>query len=246
MGLLDDIADALKRDQNLEFSDLRGLINAFRRVDPAKIQMYTVPVVSDRRRWRVGAGARSSRVRTAVLEPADVRDSGRRVAGSPRHPPRCTWRSERNRRRRSSAMRSCMRSRPTATTSSGPRPRPTAATTRRHKCCGGGARTPRVSRLRPHSERSTARSQAEPLPAGVDVLVIVGRDWDELPAAVKLPPVADPPEQDVAPGRPRPRPSTIATTTTTTPGPVVRGDGGRAGGPGHRRFAGRVPLIASP
>ncbi|HEX5095716.1 MAG TPA: LCP family protein [Acidimicrobiia bacterium] len=43
-ALLDDMSDALKRDPNLTVKDLKALINAFRDVNPADIEMVTLPV----------------------------------------------------------------------------------------------------------------------------------------------------------------------------------------------------------
>jgi LCP family protein required for cell wall assembly len=44
-ALIDSFSSALKRDPNLKMSDLKALINAFRDVNPADIDMTTVPVV---------------------------------------------------------------------------------------------------------------------------------------------------------------------------------------------------------
>ncbi len=44
-ALLDDISGSLHKDQNLELSDVKGLINAFRDLDPQSIEMLTVPIV---------------------------------------------------------------------------------------------------------------------------------------------------------------------------------------------------------
>ena len=43
-ALLDDMSGALKRDPNLTIDDLKALINAFRDVNPADIEMVTLPV----------------------------------------------------------------------------------------------------------------------------------------------------------------------------------------------------------
>jgi LCP family protein required for cell wall assembly len=43
-ALLDDVSDALSKDPQLDLSDLKGLINAFRDLDPASIEMMTLPV----------------------------------------------------------------------------------------------------------------------------------------------------------------------------------------------------------
>jgi LCP family protein required for cell wall assembly len=42
--LLDDISGALARDPDLELSDIRGLINAFRDLDPSSVEMLTLPI----------------------------------------------------------------------------------------------------------------------------------------------------------------------------------------------------------
>jgi LCP family protein required for cell wall assembly len=48
-ALLDRMVDTLKRDEQLGVGDMRGLINAFRDLDPASIEMLTVPTESVRR-----------------------------------------------------------------------------------------------------------------------------------------------------------------------------------------------------
>ncbi|MGQ0825225.1 MAG: LCP family protein [Actinomycetota bacterium] len=45
--LLDDVVDSLRRDAALDVGDMRGLINAFRDLDPASIEMTTIPIVDD-------------------------------------------------------------------------------------------------------------------------------------------------------------------------------------------------------
>jgi LCP family protein required for cell wall assembly len=49
IALLDDISDALSKDQNLDWADIRGLVNAFRDLDPSSIEMLTLPIVGTRR-----------------------------------------------------------------------------------------------------------------------------------------------------------------------------------------------------
>ena len=44
-ALLNNISGSLQKDQNLQLSDIKGLINAFRDLDPQSIEMLTVPVV---------------------------------------------------------------------------------------------------------------------------------------------------------------------------------------------------------
>ena len=44
-ALLNNISGSLQKDQNLQLSDIKGLINAFRDLDPQSIEMVTVPVV---------------------------------------------------------------------------------------------------------------------------------------------------------------------------------------------------------
>jgi LCP family protein required for cell wall assembly len=45
-ALLDDVSGSLGRDPDLELADLKALINAFRDLDPASIEMATLPVES--------------------------------------------------------------------------------------------------------------------------------------------------------------------------------------------------------
>jgi LCP family protein required for cell wall assembly len=44
--LIDDVSDSLRRDPKLDAGDMRGLINAFRDLDPASIEMTTIPIAS--------------------------------------------------------------------------------------------------------------------------------------------------------------------------------------------------------
>ena len=44
-ALLNNISGSLQKDQNLQLSDIKGLINAFRDLDPQSLEMLTVPVV---------------------------------------------------------------------------------------------------------------------------------------------------------------------------------------------------------
>ena len=204
MELLDDIADALKRDQNLEFSDLRGLINAFRRVDPAKIKMYTVPVVS------VDEGGTSvlvpdqaaseplfSGLRTfaipdvalpATAAPAEVHMAVENGTGANDRGDEVVY---------AFTAHGYDVVGPT-TEADGSDYDETQVLWRRGKDAEGVAVASSLRTL-------NGAVATEPLPAGVDVLVIVGRDWDELAAAMKLPPVTEPTEPK-APGRLRPRP----------------------------------------
>jgi LCP family protein required for cell wall assembly len=220
MELLDDIADALKRDQNLEFSDLRGLINAFRRVDPAKIKMYTVPVVS------VDEGGASvlvpdqaaseplfSSLRTfaipdvalpATAAPAEVHMAVENGTGANDRGDEVVY---------AFTAHGYDVVGP-ATEADGSDYDETQVLWRRGKDAEGVAVASSLRTL-------NGAVATEPLPAGVDVLVIVGRDWDELPAAVKLPPVTEPTGAE-SPGPPETSATTIATTTTTTvPSPAA-------------------------
>ena len=45
VALLDNISNSLSKDQNLDWSDVKGLINAFRDLDPSSIEMLTLPIV---------------------------------------------------------------------------------------------------------------------------------------------------------------------------------------------------------
>jgi LCP family protein required for cell wall assembly len=49
VALLDDISGALQKDQNLDWADVRGLINAFRDLDPSSIEMLTLPIAGAQR-----------------------------------------------------------------------------------------------------------------------------------------------------------------------------------------------------
>src|SRR5262249_46066696 len=48
-ALLDNISSSLQKDQNLQLSDIKALINAFRDLDPQSVEMLTVPVVGTTR-----------------------------------------------------------------------------------------------------------------------------------------------------------------------------------------------------
>jgi LCP family protein required for cell wall assembly len=49
LALATNISKSLQKDQNLQLSDIKTLINAFRNVDPSQIEMQTLPVVGTRR-----------------------------------------------------------------------------------------------------------------------------------------------------------------------------------------------------
>ena len=49
VALLDNISNSLSKDQNLDWNDVKALINAFRDLDPSSIEMLTLPIVGTTR-----------------------------------------------------------------------------------------------------------------------------------------------------------------------------------------------------
>ena len=68
-ALLNNISGSLQKDQNLQLSDIKGLINAFRDLDPQSIEMLTVPVVGRDEGRRAGRRAEAARRRSDPRPP---------------------------------------------------------------------------------------------------------------------------------------------------------------------------------
>ena len=213
VALLDNISNSLPKDQNLDCSDVKGLINAFRDLDPSSIEMLTVPVVGTMKgdaevvvpkepdaepmldRLRTFSGGRRPRCRSPCRP---TRSRVQRLNGSS-HP---EWGDE--------VLDGLV-----AHGFHGVGPAEDAATGRDYPLTQirwTGGRSGQGDHRRVAISAPATRSQARPDEiGGADVLVIVGNDWGDLVAPAKRPPDPNATTTDPADhGR------TVAPTDTTT------------------------------
>ncbi len=216
--LVTDVFDYMKRDSQLELDDVKGLINAFRDLDPASIEMATIPTeTGDRGGADVQlvideeAAPLLARLRTFGLPTVDLPEttppgevrvrvlngSGERGLGTDvndgltRHGFQVV--GDAADADRDDYPLTQVRYSPGAL--------------RKALTVAVALGTPNVTEAR------------EGLPEGLDVEVIVGEDWNDLVAPLKDEPAATTtptPAPTLAPGATTPETSAAPTTTTTT------------------------------
>jgi hypothetical protein len=216
LALLNNISGSLQKDQNLELSDIKGLINAFRDLDPQSIEMLTVPIVGAKRGsadvvilQQPDADAILNRLRTfndlptglpTLVPPSEVRIRVLNGSGASG---------------RAKEVQDALAAHGFVT--AGPpadADRSDYAATEIRWAAGAAGKA-----LTAASFLGGARAvQARPGEVkNADLVIIVGKDWDTLVARAKIPPDAS------ATTSPAPASSSapVATTTTTVTSPAA-------------------------
>lgn len=204
-NLVTRVFDYVGRDPQLELDDLKGLINAFRDLDPASVEMVTIPSEAGPNGMLVVREAEAepiltrlqfrpfvatlpepvppSQIEVRVLNGSGVRGRAAEVLEA----------LEAHGYERAGRPEDAARDDYALT-----QVRYAPGATAKGLTVGGALATANVLEAR------------EPLPGGADVEVIVGADWEDLDAPVKQPP---------EPSVPTTTGDTAATTTTTAPSP---------------------------
>ena len=81
VALLDNISNSLSKDQNLDWNDVKALINVFRDLDPSSIEMLTLPIVGTTRGSAAGGRAQGAGRGPDAQPVADVLGRGGCAAG---------------------------------------------------------------------------------------------------------------------------------------------------------------------
>jgi LCP family protein required for cell wall assembly len=206
--LLDDVSGALRKDPELGEEDLKGLINAFRDLDPASIEMATIPVEAGR------GGALELREADA----APILDRLRNFSGLEGFEPPADPATVRVAVLNGSGARGRAREVLDLLLAHGYRQAADPADADRDDYPLTAVRyAPGEVRkgLTVASALGTLDvAERQDLPAGTDVVVIVGRDWETVDAPVKRPP-----DETSTSGTGASTAASTATTTTAPPSP---------------------------
>jgi LCP family protein required for cell wall assembly len=215
LDLLDAVFDNLARDEELDLDDLKGLINAFRDLDPASIEMTTLPTDAAER-----GGADVLVVRTADAEPILAR---LRTFGPPdvELPELVLPGDVRIRVLNGSGVRGRAAEVLDALVAHGFVAAEEPADADRddypltHVRYAPGLVNEGLV-VGAYVATADVAQAREPLPENVDVEVVVGRDWDSLVSIVKQPPSSTTSAADHTSTSAR---GTATTTTTRPPSP---------------------------